>query len=180
MAKPDRHFINVFSAVLGILIAIALLLVFISRAVDSGPEGARDTEDPLMQASAHERITPFGEVAVAGRDNTGLTIEKTPTNVAATAPPPGGVPGAAQPTDGRSVFDSACVACHGQGIAGAPRLGDKAAWETRVAKGKATLEKHALEGFQGSQGVMPPKGGRTDLSDEAVKNAVEYMMQQSG
>ena len=69
MAKHDRHFINVFSAVLGILIAIALVLIGISRMVDSGPKGARDTSDPLMQASAHERIKPFGQVAVAGEDN---------------------------------------------------------------------------------------------------------------
>ena len=91
MAKPDRHFINVFSAVLGVLVAIALVLLLISRVVDSGPTGARDVEDPLMQASAHERIKPFGEVAVAGRDNTGLAIEKTPTVVASAAAPPGGV-----------------------------------------------------------------------------------------
>ena len=56
---------NVFSAVLGILIAIALVLIGVSRLVDSGPTGARNVEDPLMQAEAHERIKPFGQVAVA-------------------------------------------------------------------------------------------------------------------
>jgi cytochrome c5 len=180
MAKPDRHFTNVFSAIVGVLIAISLVLVWISRAVDSGPKGARDTEDPLMQASAHDRIKPFGQVAVAGQDNTGLTIEKIPAVVAGTAPQPGAGAGAAAPTDGKGVYDSACVACHGAGIAGAPRIGDAAAWGPRIAKGKATLEEHAIKGFQGSQGVMPPKGGRMDLSDEAVKNAVEYLLQQSG
>lgn len=180
MVKPDRHFINVFSAVLGILIAIALVLLLVARRVDSGPKGARDIEDPLMQASAHERIEPFGQVAVAGEDNTGLAIEATPTIVAgAGAQAGGGAPAAAAPTDGQSVFQTACAACHGTGIAGAPRIGDQAAWSARIAKGEATLVEHAIEGFQGDQGFMPPKGGRTDLPDEAVRAAVEYMLVQS-
>jgi cytochrome c5 len=172
MAKPDRHFINVFSAVIGILVAIALVLIGISRLVDRGPKGARDTEDPLMQASAHERIKPFGQVAVAGEDNSGLAIPATAVPVAA------GAPAAEMPTDGKSVFDVACSACHGTGIAGAPRIGDKAAWAPRVAQGTATLEKHAIEGFQGQSGMMPAKGGRTDLSDDAVRAAVEYLASQ--
>ena len=175
MAKPDRHFVNVFSAVIGVLVAIALVLIGISRLVDSGPKGARDTEDPLMQASAHERIKPFGQVAVAGEDNSALAIQATAVPVAAGAPGTS----AAAPTDGKSAFDSACSACHGTGIAGAPRVGDKAAWASRLAKGTATLEKHAIEGFQGETGLMPAKGGRTDLSDDLVREAVEYMASQS-
>jgi cytochrome c5 len=177
MAKPDRHFMNVFSAVIGVLIAIALVLIGISRLVDSGPKGARDTEDPLMQASAHERIRPFGEVAVAGQDNSALAIEPTAVPVAGGAP--AAATAAAAPTDGKSVFDVACAACHGTGIAGAPRIGDSAAWAPRIAQGMATLEKHAIEGFQGAAGFMPAKGGRTDLSDEAVRAAVEHMTAQS-
>jgi cytochrome c5 len=83
------------------------------------------------------------------------------------------------PTDGKSVFDVACSACHGTGIAGAPRIGDAAAWAPRIAQGMATLEKHAIEGYQGSAGVMPAKGGRTDLPDDAVRAAVEYLTAQS-
>ncbi len=179
MAKPDRHFINVFSAVIGGLVAIALVLIGISRVVDSGPKGARDTDDPLMQASTHERIKPFGQVAVAGEDNAALAIEPTPVPVAGTPGSAGAGPGAAAPTDGKAVFDTACAACHGTGIAGAPKIGDQAAWAPRIAQGVATLEQHAIAGFQGSTGIMPPKGGRTDLSDEAVRNAVEYMASQS-
>lgn len=178
MAKHDRHFMNVFSAVLGILIAIALVLIGVSRFLDSGPKGARDTGDPLMQASAHERIKPFGQVAVAGEDNALLAIQQTavPVPVAGAAAP---AAGSAQLTDGKSVYESACVACHATGLAGAPRIGDMAAWAPRIAQGTATLEKHAIEGFQGSAGVMPAKGGRTDLSDEAVRAAVEHMVAQS-
>lgn len=173
MAKPDRHFMNVFSAVLGILIAIALALIGVSRLVDSGPKGARDKDDPLMQAQAHERIKPFGQVAVAGQDNAALA------NAAPAAAAPAGGNAAPAATDGKSVYESACVACHGAGLAGAPKFGDQAAWAARIAQGTATLEQHAIAGFQGSAGFMPAKGGRMDLSDDAVKAAVGHMVSQS-
>ena len=67
------------------------------------------------------------------------------------------------------------MACHGAGIAGAPKFGDKAAWAERLAQGADTLHKHALEGYQGKAGFMPAKGGRTDLTDQSVMNAVDYM-----
>ena len=82
-------------------------------------------------------------------------------------------------TDGKKAYDTACVACHGMGIAGAPKLGDKAAWGPRIAQGADTLHTHALQGFQGKGGYMPPKGGRTDLSDQSVINAVDYMVSAS-
>lgn len=76
---------------------------------------------------------------------------------------------------GREVYEAACVACHGSGLAGAPKLGDQAAWSPRLAKGMDTLLKHAIEGFTGTKGVMPPKGGRVDLSDEQIMHAVAFM-----
>ena len=162
---------NVFSAVLGILIAIALVLIGISRMVDSGPKGARDTADPLMQATAQERIKPFAEVAVSGEDNSRKEIQKTAVAVAAA---PALDP--SKPMDGKTVFQNSCNACHGSGLLGSPKLGDKAAWAPRIAKGIATLDKHALEGFN----QMPAKGGNVGLPDDAVKAAVEYMVSQGG
>lgn len=64
--------------------------------------------------------------------------------------------------------------CHGAGIAGAPKFGDKAAWAPRLAEGAATLYQHAIAGFQGKAGVMPPKGG-SSAPDADVKAAVDYM-----
>jgi cytochrome c5 len=178
MAKPDRHFMNVFSAVLGILVAIALVLIGVSRFTDRGPKGARDVGDPLMRAQAQERIKPFGQVAVAGQDNSALAIV-APAAPAPAAPAPGTAPEAAARTmDPKTVFETACMACHGMGIAGAPKVGDKGAWAPRIAAGKPTLYKHAIEGFHGSAGVMPAKGGRTDLSDDTVKSVVDYMVSQ--
>lgn len=164
---------NVFSAVLGILIAIALLLIGVSRLVDSGPKGARDVEDPLMQAEAHERIKPFGQVALAGADNASIAIAAPP------APAVEAPVAAAAPADGKSTYETVCAVCHGAGIAGAPKVGDKAAWAPRIAQGLEALDKHALEGFQGKSGMMPAKGGRLDLSDELVKATVAHMVSQS-
>ena len=79
--------------------------------------------------------------------------------------------------DGEATYNSGCAACHATGVAGAPKFGDKAAWANRVTKDRATLYEHALNGFQGETGVMPPKGGFMNLSDDDVKAAVDYMIE---
>ena len=81
----------------------------------------------------------------------------------------------ALPTDGPGVYEQVCGACHLNGLAGAPKSDDKAAWAPRIAQGTETLYKHAIEGYSGKAGVMPAKGGRADLSDDLVKAAVDYM-----
>jgi cytochrome c5 len=77
--------------------------------------------------------------------------------------------------DGAATYKEACNACHATGAAGAPKLEDKAAWEPRIAQGKDALYTSVLKG----KGAMPPKGGRADLSDDAVKAAVDYMLSQA-
>ena len=79
---------------------------------------------------------------------------------------------------GEEVYNTACIACHMTGAGGAPLLGDVDAWEARLAQGKPLLVKRAVEGYQGDLGIMPAKGGRLDLSDEEVENAVTYMLDQ--
>lgn len=76
---------------------------------------------------------------------------------------------------GKALFNTACTACHTAGIAGAPKIGDKAAWAPRIAQGNNTLYEHAIKGFQGKAGMMPPKGGST-APDAEVKAAVDYMV----
>ncbi len=78
--------------------------------------------------------------------------------------------------DGRKVYDTACTACHAAGIAGAPKFGDKPDWAARIAQGQNTLYTHAIAGYQGKGGVMPPRGGNASLSDADVKAAVDYMV----
>ncbi|MCB1802482.1 MAG: cytochrome c5 family protein [Gammaproteobacteria bacterium] len=74
--------------------------------------------------------------------------------------------------NGKSVYASACFVCHTTGAAGAPKLGDKALWAPRIAQGMETLVHNAIAG----KNAMPPKGGRMDLSDTAVADAVAYMV----
>lgn len=82
--------------------------------------------------------------------------------------------------DGKAVYESSCSACHAQGVAGAPKFGDAAAWKDRIAKGMDMLHEHSIKGFKGEKGFMPPKGGFANLSDDEVKAAVDYMVKESG
>lgn len=163
-AEHDRKFFDTFMLVLGILIGIAVLLYVLARIIASGTQEKHVITDPVNQAVVAERIAPVAKVAVAGQDNSALA----PVQAAAAEP--------AKELGGEEVFNMACMACHGAGVAGAPKYGDKAAWAPRIAKGMDTLHKHSLEGFQGNSGFMPPKGGRADLADKSILNAVEYMV----
>jgi cytochrome c5 len=169
VSKQDTHFINIFSLVIGILVAIAIAIFALARTVASRTQDIDVRAEAQYLKSVDGRIQPFAHEAVAGHDNSSLAI-KADTTAAAT----GG--SAAIPKDGAEVFQQTCSACHGQGIAGAPKAGDRAAWAPRIAKGKAVLYQHALQGFQGTSGVMPPKGGRVDLPDDLIKAAVDHMV----
>lgn len=80
---------------------------------------------------------------------------------------------------GKGVFGKTCAMCHAAGVAGAPKPGDKADWGPRIAQGKETLYKHAIEGFTGAKGMMPARGGSSTLTDAEVKAAVDYMADKS-
>ena len=101
----------------------------------------------------------------------------------AAAPAPAAAPAAAAPAPdnavGKSVYGKTCSLCHAAGVAGAPKPGDKADWGPRIAQGNDVLYKHALEGFTGAKGMMPPRGTGASLSDDEVKAAVDYMTAQS-
>jgi cytochrome c5 len=143
---------------IAVLIALAVVLFVIAQVV-----GGKTKVPAAAQADAKavaERIKPVGEVTVAGNAVMDALI---PVAQAAG-------------DKGKSVYDSSCQACHAAGVAGAPKLGDKADWGPRVAQGNDKLYEHSLKGFQGKKGVMPPKGGFANLSDADVKAAVDYMV----
>jgi cytochrome c5 len=165
--KKDAQFVNVFSVVIGTLITVALLLLVLAREVAARTEGKEVYDDPAYIESVLQRVDPVGHEAVAGQDNSALAIQ-APAGAAASALP--------VPKDGKTLFEAVCSVCHGAGIAGAPKAGDKAAWGPRIAEGKATLYQHALGGYTGKTGAMPAKGGRTDLSDDLIKQGVDYMV----
>ena len=166
-AAHDRKFFDTFMLVLGILAAVTIGLMILAGIVSDRTAKVFNEEDPLRQQETSERIHPVARVAVAGQDNSAL------------APPAAAAATAATDMAGDQVYQQVCTACHGAGLAGAPKTGDQTAWGPRLAQGVETLNKHAIEGYQGKAGFMPPKGGRTDLTDQSVINAVEYMVAQT-
>lgn len=72
-------------------------------------------------------------------------------------------------------YRTACAACHNTGAAGAPKMGDKAAWKARIAAGMDTMVQSVIKG----KGAMPPKGGRPNLTDAQIKAVVAYMVAES-
>ncbi|MFP4609772.1 MAG: c-type cytochrome [Thiohalophilus sp.] len=155
MDQKDTDFMKVFVAILIGLVVFMVLAIIGANAI-SGKDSVDVKNDPRVQAAIEERIEPIGKV------NTAEVKQEEDA-------------GASDGADGKSVYDSACMSCHGTGAAGAPKLGDKGAWEDRIAKGEETLLDHAINGFKG----MPPRGGNADLSDEEVKAAMEYMVAES-
>lgn len=105
--------------------------------------------------------------------------DKKPAEAPAAAPVAAAPAAPAENTVGKSVFGKVCSMCHAIGAAGAPKPGDKADWGPRIAQGNAVLHKHALEGFTGAKGVMPPRGANAALTDDEVKAAVAFMVDQS-
>ncbi|EKP0306675.1 cytochrome c5 family protein [Aeromonas veronii] len=126
--------------------------------------GAVLAADELSPEAIAERIKPIGQVYTA-KDLEGIAGAGAAPAAAASS----------GPRDGETVYKGACFACHDTGAAGAPKRGDKAAWEPRVAQGIDTLKKHAIEGFTGKSGMMPPRGTCTNCSDEEIENAIHYM-----
>jgi cytochrome c5 len=123
-----------------------------------------------------EPTAPVGPTAAAPAvaAPAAAAVPASDTPLLAAAAPTAPAPGAATADAGKTLYSQVCVACHGAGIAGAPKFGDKAAWAPRLAQGTAILYQHAIAGFQGKAGIMPPKGG-SSAPDADVKAAVEYM-----
>ena len=169
MSTQDTRFFDTFTLVIGLLIATAIALAIFALFFGGETQQNVREDDDSYQLALAERIAPFGTVRLAGED----TGEEAPDTAIRVAEP---VPTA---MSGPQVYNAACVACHGPGIGGAPKNGDVAAWASRLAQDRATLNRHAIEGFQGDAGYMPPKGGRTDLSDEEILAAVDFMVSES-
>ena len=82
-----------------------------------------------------------------------------------------GMASTAMAADGKAVYEQTCAMCHGAGVAGAPKFGDKAAWAPRIATGKAALIASVTNG----KNAMPPKGGNAALTAADLAAAVDYI-----
>ena len=128
--------------------------------------GANWTSPPIVAPAPDAASAATAAAPAAGTPAPAATVA---TAAAAAAPAAAAAAGA---SDGKKIYESGCIACHGAGIAGAPKFGDKTAWAPRIKTGMDTLYNAALKGM----GVMPPKGGNTALSDADVKAAVNFMV----
>jgi len=162
-----RYAVNV-SIILGVGVVLMLFIFLLVGHHRDIPDRVRLDRGVLLGSgsSVAERIKPVAQVNVASAET-----QQEPVKNATAAPP--------RSRDGQQVYQTTCVACHGAGIAGAPKLGDKTQWAKHIAKGRDTLYASALNGVQGSAGAMPPKGGNPALSDAEVRAAVDYMVAQS-
>ena len=114
-----------------------------------------------QRAEIEERIKPVGESCLQG--------DSSCAGAASAA-----AAGAAVARSGEEVYNAACLACHASGVAGAPKLGDVAAWADRIAGGMDALYDAGINGVPGT-GMMA-KGGCMNCSDEEINAAVDYMV----
>ncbi len=176
-STPDQKFFDNFSAVLaGLLIFTVLCIVL---AISIANRSASVTDNPVYQERLEARLRPIGDVVIQGQDKTLYGQDAVESVAVASAAPAATETVMASFDSGEAVYNSACTACHGLGVAGAPKTGDAAQWTPRIAQGMEVLYTHAIEGYQGSAGVMPAKGGRTDLTDDHVRWSVDYIIEQS-
>jgi len=152
----DNAFVRSFSFMLGALVLLTIFLLVLAQFVggvldDDFAQDKQAAKD--MEIAA--RIAPVGQLAIG---------EMVQTAVAASTP--------AEEVSGESIYQSSCGACHSTGAAGAPKLGENAAWADRIGQGVDVLVDHAVNGFN----TMPAKGGNAALSDDEVRAAVEYIV----
>jgi cytochrome c5 len=157
----DKQFFTTFAAVLIGLGVLAVILYFIAGYLTS------DVSDYEPKEVVLENIKPVGQVYIAGQPGA--------PEATAAGEPAAAAGEAAAPKSGEQVYQSNCIACHGTGAAGAPKMGDAAAWAPRIAKGMDALLKSATNGLK----AMPPKGLCMACSEDELKGAIQYMVSKS-
>ena len=160
MSEEHGNLVNTPKQLIVICVLALVIPVAISILGAQLISGSKHIDASESKKSVQQRIKPVGELVKYDG-----------------APPPAAtvVAVVAKAKSGEEVYTGACVACHGAGIAGAPKTGDKAVWAPRIAQGAATLYEHAIKGFK----TMPAKGGQVALSDDEVKTAVDYQVAKS-
>jgi cytochrome c5 len=139
-------------------------------------ESSVDPNSPAFSEEAiAKRLHPVGNLMIAG-DSTQPEEQTGEVTVGAASATASAAPAAEDLAEkAKRIYTASCAACHATGAAGAPKLGDNAAWAPRIKTGTETLYTSALKG----KNAMPPKGGNAGLSDDDVKAVVDYMVSQS-
>jgi cytochrome c5 len=162
----DLDFLKKFSMVIGFLMALTVVLILVAHYLQGT---LVHDPDPVVAKRQLARIAPAGSV-YAG--STGAAAQAAA--VAAAAAKAASQVAYGGTLDGQVIYNQLCTGCHTSGAGGAPTL-TAAGLGARLSKGKDTLHKHAIEGFQGV-GVMPAKGGNPALTDEQVIATVDWML----
>lgn len=172
MSKSDQSVLRQFSIMIGGLAVLTVVLIFTALAIHEHEPQETNPNQPAMVTA---RIAPAGAVYAGNTGRAAMqAAADAATKAAASQVAYGGT------TDGKEIFDHLCTSCHTSGVAGAPKVGDKAMWSPRIAQGIDTLVKHAIEGYHGPDGnFMPAKGGNPALTDEQVTNAVHWIVDQA-
>jgi cytochrome c5 len=165
----DLVFLKRFSLIIAALFGLMVVLILIGLYLNSRKA---HEPNPIAEARTIERIRPLAGV-YAGE--TGAAAAAAAAQAAAAAAAAGGAPYGGT-LDGAVIYQNLCSACHANGAGGAPAP-TAAAWAPRIAQGRDTLLKHAIEGFQGAAGIMPARGGNARLTDEQVTASVDYMIE---
>ncbi|PVZ70460.1 c-type cytochrome [Pelagibaculum spongiae] len=137
----------------------ARLLYILAGSLAISTAAFADNYRDMSEEAINARIKPVGEVYIAGESEPAAPVVAAP----------------AAARSGDAVYNASCFACHGTGVAGAPKLGDVAAWAPRIEKGLETLTTNAINGIN----AMPPRGTCADCSDDEILAAIEHMVSQS-
>ena len=166
--EQDKIFFRNFTLTLAFIAAMMIAFYVIADMVTDEGENAKTNVNTISVA---ELTKPVGQVAVAGEESEDTVVQNA---IVADASAVG------KSISGESVYNGLCVNCHGIAALAAmfPQAGDAAAWEPRIKKGTDVLYASAINGYTGELGMMPAKGGNPALSDEEVKAAVDYIINQ--
>ncbi|MDR3389976.1 MAG: c-type cytochrome [Rudaea sp.] len=168
--NTDKVFLKHFSMLIGFLILVMFALIgFAMHLYANHPP----PQNPEYKQEIQARIAPVGGAYAGDTGRAALLAAQDAAKKAAE-----GQVAYGGTLDGKTIFGDLCQTCHTNAATGAPVLSDKAAWAPRVAEGIDTLFTHAINGFTGSKGTMPAKGGNPSLTDAQVKATVQWMVSQ--
>jgi len=161
--KADSAFMRQFAGVIAGFVVLTIALIFLARYIQ--PESGYDA-NPSQRVLAEKRIVPEGSVRYG--DEAAAALAEAQAAPAASAPAEDVV------VDGAAVYDGLCKTCHAAGVAGAPIPGSGQFAPREAERGLDGMVQNALNGFN----AMPPRGGNPALTDDQIRAAVEYMLQQ--
>jgi cytochrome c5 len=150
--KEDKDTMAQVMTVIGVLVMVTVVIFLLARLMSTVNQNTTVGGNEMYEKAADQRLTPIGTV-VAG-DVNAAPVQRT----------------------GKQIVGAVCSSCHGTGALGSPKIGSKSLWAPHVAKGFPTLLNHAENGFK----AMPARGGDASLTNDDLKRAIAYMVDQSG